>query len=92
MTIILKMSRQRISQRSKQDREYLRRVGDNIRQARKRKGISQEEFAGIAGFSRSYYTEIETGQRNISLLNLIKILEALDVDSNTIIGPVRTKK
>ena len=92
MTIILKMSRQRISQRSKKDREYLRRVGDNIRQARKRKGISQEEFAGIAGFSRSYYTEIETGQRNISLLNLIKILEALDVDSNTIIGPVRTKK
>ena len=70
----------------------MRRVGDNIRQARKRKGISQEEFAGIAGFSRSYYTEIETGQRNISLLNLIKILEALDVDSNTIIGPVRTKK
>ena len=70
----------------------MRRVGDNIRQARKRKGISQEEFAEIAGFSRSYYTEIETGQRNISLLNLIKIIEALVVDSNTIIGPVRAEK
>ena len=48
-------------------------IGDNIRKARKQRGYSQEEFADIAGFSRSYYTEIETGKRNISVLNLIKI-------------------
>ena len=55
-------------------------------------GYSQEEFADIADFSRSYYTEIETGKRNVSVLNLIKIMEALKVDPNTIIGHVRPKK
>ena len=48
--------------------------------------LPQEEFADIAGFSRSYFSEIETGKRNISVLNLIKIIEALNVDPNKIIG------
>ena len=54
-------------------------------------GYSQEEFADIAGFSRSYYTEIETGKRNISVLNLIKIIEALNVNPNEIIGSIKPK-
>jgi transcriptional regulator with XRE-family HTH domain len=54
-------------------------------------GYSQEEFADIAGFSRSYYTEIETGKRNISILNVIKIMEALKVDPNEIIGFLKPK-
>jgi DNA-binding XRE family transcriptional regulator len=83
---------QRPPQRGEKDKEYLCQVGDNIRQARKGKGLSQEEFADIAGFSRSYYNEIETGRRNISLLNLIKIMEALDADPNTVIGPVASKE
>ena len=66
-------------------KQYLLEMGNNIRVMRKRRGYSQEEFADIAGFSRSYYTEIETGKRNISVLNLIKILEALKADSNEII-------
>ena len=67
-------------------------IGDNIRKARKQRGYSQEEFADIAGFSRSYYTEIETGKRNISVLNLIKIMEALNVDPNEIIGFLKLKQ
>jgi transcriptional regulator with XRE-family HTH domain len=46
----------------------------------------------MAGFSRSYYTEIETGKRNISILNLIKIMEALKVDPDEIIGFVKSKE
>jgi len=69
----------------------LLKIGDNIRAARKRTGYSQEEFAEIAGFSRSYYTEIETGKRNISILNLIKIIEALNVDPNEIIALIKPK-
>jgi len=80
------MPRQHGTNRSAKDRKYLLKIGDNIRSARKRRGYSQEEFADIAGFSRSYYTEIETGKRNISILNLIKIIEALNVDPDEIIG------
>ena len=90
--MILKMSRQNPIQRDKKDKEYLRQVGDNIRQVRKRRGISQEEFADTAGFSRSYYTEIETGRRNVSLLNLVKIIAALDTDPNTILGSIKNKR
>ena len=76
------MSRQNGTNRNAKDKQYLLKIGDNIRAARKQKGYSQEEFADIAGFSRSYYTEIKTSKRNISILNLIKIIEALNVDPN----------
>jgi transcriptional regulator with XRE-family HTH domain len=85
------MPRQNGTNRNAKDRKYLLKIGDNIRTARKKRGYSQEEFADIAGFSRSYYTEIETGKRNISILNLVKIIEALKVDPNEIIGFLKTK-
>jgi len=80
------MSRKNRTDRSTQDNQLLLNIGDNIRRVRKERGYSQEEFADIAGFSRSYYTEIETGKRNISVLNLIKIIKALKADPNDIIG------
>ncbi|MBI4187931.1 MAG: helix-turn-helix transcriptional regulator [Chloroflexi bacterium] len=86
------MSRQNEKHRTTKDNQKLLKIGDNIRAARKRLGHSQEEFADMAGFSRSYYTEIETGKRNISILNLIKIIEALKANPNEIIGSVKTKK
>jgi len=85
------MPRQNRTNRNAKDRKYLLKIGGNIRAARKKRGYSQEEFADIAGFSRSYYTEIETGKRNISILNLVKIIEALNVDPNEIIGFLKPK-
>jgi transcriptional regulator with XRE-family HTH domain len=85
------MSRQNWTDRSAKDKKSLRQIGDNIRRIRKQMGYSQEAFADIAGFSRSYYTEIETGKRNISTLNLIKIIETLKVDPNEIIGSLKSK-
>ena len=77
--------------RSAKDKQYLLKLGDNIRTVRKQMGYSQEEFADVASFSRSYYTEIEIGKQNISVLNLIKIIEALNVDPNEIIGSLKPK-
>ena len=82
----LEMSRQNRTGRSAKEKKSLQQIGDNIRRIREQRGYSQEAFADIAGFSRSYYTEIETGKRNVSVLNLIKILEALKVKPNEIIG------
>ena len=85
------MSKQSGTNRNAKDKQYLLKIGDNIRTARKQRGYSQEEFADIAGFSRSYYSEIETGKRNVSILNLIKIMEALNIDPNRIIGSLNPK-
>lgn len=66
--------------RKPQEEEHLKLLGQNIRKWRERKGYTQEEFAPIVGMTRSYITEVETGKRNISFLNLIKIIDALEID------------
>ena len=85
------MSRNSAIARSAQDKQYLRQLGDNIKAIRQKMGYSQEEFAEVAGFSRSYYTEIETGKRNTSVLNLIKIIKMLKIAPNDLIGFIKPK-
>ncbi|MDD4877259.1 MAG: helix-turn-helix transcriptional regulator [Dehalococcoidales bacterium] len=85
------MSRNNEIIRTAKEQQYLKQLGDNIRVIRQKMGYSQEEFAEVAGFSRSYYTEIETGKRNISVLNFIKIIEALKIDPKEIIGFFKSK-
>ena len=85
------MSKQIGLDRNAKDKQYLVKLGENIRKIRNQRGYSQEEFAEIAGFSRSYYTEIETGKRNISILNMVKIAEALKADWSEILGSTNTK-
>lgn len=54
-------------------------VGVWLRQLRGQRGLIQEQVAEKAGIPGKYYSEIERGLRNITLLNLQKILAALDV-------------
>lgn len=64
---------------SNDDREVLTQFGSHLRKLRLERHLTQEELAERAGFSRSYYTEIETGKRNISLLNLYRLAQCLEV-------------
>jgi len=73
------------------DDDFLKRFASNLRAIRKDRGFSQEGFANFAGFSRSYYAEIENGKRNVSLKNLIKILAALNVEANALISVEKKK-
>lgn len=62
------------------DREVLKLVGSRIRVLRKEKGLSQESLGEKGGFHFSYIGQIERGEKNVSLLNLAKIAEALEVN------------
>jgi transcriptional regulator with XRE-family HTH domain len=53
-------------------------LGRAIRQARARRGISQEELASRSGLHRTYVGGIERGERNPSFTNIVRIAEALD--------------
>lgn len=64
---------------SPSDTAILKHIGSKLKFYRLYKELTQEDLAEIAGFTRSYYTEIETGKRNPSILNLYKLSEALDV-------------
>ena len=55
----------------------LKRLGVSIRAARKAKGYSQEALADLAEIDRSHMGKIERGERNVSLLNLIRVSNAL---------------
>ena len=50
--------------------------GERIKALRKTQGISQEEFAKLAGINRSYVAGMESGKRNVSLETIEKIASA----------------
>ncbi len=78
------------SERTAASRDYLVKIGNRIRTIRKQKHVSQEELAHVAGFSRSYFTEVETGKRNISVLNLIRVAKTLGVDPGELLRSLDT--
>lgn len=55
------------------------RFGDRLREIRRKRGISQEKLADLAGLHRTYVSGVERGERNISLLNIERLAIALDV-------------
>ena len=55
--------------------------GTNVRKYRTEAGLSQEKLAEIADLHRTYVSDIERFQRSISLDNIQKIAEALNVDA-----------
>lgn len=52
-------------------------IGNRIKDLRKGKGLSQEALANIAEIDRTYMASVENGKRNISIINLEKIITAL---------------
>ena len=54
-------------------------VGKRVRELRNMRGISQEELADLASLDRTYITSVECGKRNISIVNIEKITNALNI-------------
>lgn len=59
--------------------EIKAKVGSRIKEIREEKSISQKDLAYTANLDRSYIASVESGQRNISIVNLEKIANALEV-------------
>ena len=55
------------------------RFGQRIQLLRKERGLSQEKFALLIDMDRTYYASVEAGKRNISLVNIKKIADGLNV-------------
>lgn len=59
------------------------RVGLRIKELRGELGVSQEALAYSIGMSRTYFAEVETGKRNISIENIDRIASGLKVSLKT---------
>ena len=53
------------------------RFGRAIRRIREEQGINQEEAAERCGLHRTYYSGIERGVRNVSLVNIEQVAKGL---------------
>ena len=57
----------------------LKVFGKKVLYYRRKKKLSQETFAKIAGMHRTYISQVEGGRRNIALKNVVKLAKALGV-------------
>lgn len=61
--------------------DVLKVFSHNVRMYRTRLGLSQETVAFRAGLHRTYISAVERGKRSISLDNIQKIADALEVET-----------
>jgi transcriptional regulator with XRE-family HTH domain len=61
------------------DAQFLRDVGDRIRDHRQARKWTQADLAQRCRLHRTYIGSVERGERNVSLLNLRRIAKVLRV-------------
>ena len=63
----------------------------NLRLARRLRDVSQEALALDAGLSRTYVSEVERGERNVSIDNMGLLADALQIPLKDLVDPERFK-
>jgi transcriptional regulator with XRE-family HTH domain len=67
--------------------ELQRRLGENLRELRRVRGLSQEAFADILEVHRTYMGGVERGERNLTLRSVERIASRLGVDPLDLLDP-----
>jgi transcriptional regulator with XRE-family HTH domain len=62
-------------------------VGRNVRRIRLKKGLTQEQFAEVSGFSQQYISSLERGHRNPTVVTLYELATALGVSHTELVKP-----
>ena len=57
-------------------------IGDVLKSAREKAGLTQLELSSMVGVSRAYYADIERGRYNPSLKVLTRLADILGIDLN----------
>lgn len=60
----------------------MNKIGEALREARKKAGLTQMELSSKVDVTRAYYADVERGRYTPSLKVLSKLAEALDIDLN----------
>ena len=68
-----------LSSMNRDDIQFLRRIGDRIRERRTALELTQAELADKCGLHRTFIGSVERGERNVAVLSLRKIAVALRV-------------
>jgi transcriptional regulator with XRE-family HTH domain len=63
--------------------------GRRVRQLRIERNLSQEKLAELAELHRNYVGGIERGERNVALINIVKLARGLDVRAVKLFETIR---
>jgi transcriptional regulator with XRE-family HTH domain len=66
-------------------------VGRNVRRVRRQRGLTQERFAEVSGFSQQYISGLERGQRNPTVVTLYELAVALGVSHMDLLRPSKRR-
>lgn len=64
-------------------------LGRRVRARREALGFSQEKLADVAGLHWTFIGQVERGRRNLSLHNIIKVADAIEVDPGELLSGLR---
>jgi transcriptional regulator with XRE-family HTH domain len=64
-----------------------RLVGRNVKRLRQKRGLTQEQFAELSGFSQQYISSLEQGRRNPTVITLYELAVALKVSHLELVRP-----
>jgi transcriptional regulator with XRE-family HTH domain len=69
---------------------YAQEFGRRVRSHRQALGLTQEGLAERAGLHWTYVGSVERGERNLSLLNVLRLAKALKIDPADLVSGLRT--
>ncbi len=75
--------------------DYQKILGENVRSLRIERQITQEQLAELCNLHRTYIGAIERGDRNVSLNNIVKVAQALNVPPSDLLqfdGKIQMQK
>ncbi len=62
-------------------------IGRNVSRIRREKGLTQEQVEELSGFSQQYLSGLERGQRNPTIVSIVELAQALDVNYIDLLRP-----
>lgn len=75
--------------------DYQKILGENVRSLRIERQLTQEQLAELCNLHRTYIGAIERGDRNVSLNNIVKVAQALNVTPSDLLqfdGKIQMQK
>ena len=75
--------------RKRREERILAAFGKSVKKRRLELHLSQEKLAELADLHRTYISDIERGARNVGLINIVRVANALEIPAADLLMELR---